>query len=510
MKKCWLVILSMILLFAFVGCSTNSVPDETTGTSDDPIELWIVTEETRWDCMNGVTKKLITQFKKNNPNVKTRLDILPTDPEEREIYLQQLRVQIMSGNGPDVFLLPTDEELNNRTSYRNADVTVEKLFLDEYLTMYNGHFTDISEYYDADEALRKEELVTAVMDAGVLDGARYILPLWYDYPVIYAATDRLDSPETDLDVLKSGVITDIMDLAIETENGLLADGVYTTYIHKIRPCDYLIHFPQFLDYETGKVTLTVDEVAEMLERIRKTTSLSKNRYKISLGTWPSNLSSLDELYVRDNWSLASSPNVLMAGYLHNVVEVAAVAYAEGYDVTMIPVRNASGELVASVSYYGAVGSGCEYPELAYEFLRMFLMEETQWELNRPRENPRKPMVSTDGSDSYIVKGFPVRSNCEVENLWKTYFSNVSPKKIDFIGYYRIYFNTIDNARPRFSRMIGAELTEEDLAILDIPIDRVVFDQTFGIDLSGYITRGGDLDELAKELIRELEMHIAEG
>ena len=45
-------------------------------------------------------------------------------------------------------------------------------------------------------------------------------------------------------------------------------------------------------------------------------------------------------------------------------------------------RALDGDLVANITYYGAVGAGCETPELAYSFLRMFLLEETQWEKNR--------------------------------------------------------------------------------------------------------------------------------
>ena len=38
-------------------------------------------------------------------------------------------------------------------------------------------------------------------------------------------------------------------------------------------------------------------------------------------------------------------------------------------------------ITALVNYYGAVGADCEQPALAYDFLREFLTEDSQWEID---------------------------------------------------------------------------------------------------------------------------------
>lgn len=70
-----------------------------------------------------------------------------------------------------------------------------------------------------------------------------------------------------------------------------------------------------------------------------------------------------------------------------------------------------GDLIADVTYFGAVGASCRHPELAYEFLRLFLSEDAQWEVNRSR--------STQGFQAgLIAAGWPVRAEGAAEYLWQ--------------------------------------------------------------------------------------------
>ena len=516
MKKISSLLLMLAMLLAcFSGCSNGR--KEALGTEKANIELWVVTEKTRWDGMNSQTRTLIKEFEETHENVTIKLDIIPLDPEERDIYLEKLRVQIISGKGPDVYLLPTSGTMFVESVNRYPDVTVEKLFHDEYLTMYNGHFADISEYYDADESLGKEQLVTEIMNAGVLDGARYILPLRYDYPVIYAATDRLETLNTDLDVLKSGIITDIMDLAIDTGNGKLASAADTVYFRS----KYLLHFSNCIDYENEEVTLSVEEAEGLLEKYRRIYNLAGNTGKYKSASEPYLLGgTFDHRYIMEGEHLDNSDCILMSGYLKNIMEAVAVSKAVGFDLTMIPVRNGRGELVANVTYYGAVGSGSEYPETAYAFLRMFLLGDSQWENNRERQDLDKNSFDGGSTAGYIAEGWPVRCLCEAENLWKMYYTpyvEKSKKGEGSSGEYYYVFNEVEGSRPRYKQIRNVEITNEDLAILEMPIDKVMFDLTLGADLVGIANSlvfpevgSANAHELAEELIKKLELHLAEG
>ena len=88
----------------------------------------------------------------------------------------------MAGQGPDIFILPCDDGF----TYNETQLieNVEK-------GMATGLFADLTTQYDQDETLEKDVLLEKVMDAGVMDGKRYILPLRYTYPILLALEDEL-------------------------------------------------------------------------------------------------------------------------------------------------------------------------------------------------------------------------------------------------------------------------------------------------------------------------------
>ena len=114
------------------------------------------------------------------------MDYLPTNEQERAVYLQQLRTEILQGGGPDCYLLSTDNTLILDEPEQYTYVEVEPLFADVGPAMRNGLFYDISLLYDANDSFGKDGLNSRIMDAGMVDGKRYVLPLRYDMPVIPA------------------------------------------------------------------------------------------------------------------------------------------------------------------------------------------------------------------------------------------------------------------------------------------------------------------------------------
>ena len=123
--------------------------------------------------------------------------------------------------------------------------------------MRNDNFYDISAFYDADDALEKEQLNNTIMEAGVLDGVRYVLPLYYDIPVVLMNPEKAAASEIDTERLKSNVF-DMMDTLLETEDPMWCSGAYMIY-----PNNFFGHdlFPDLMDYSSGEVILTAEEVA---------------------------------------------------------------------------------------------------------------------------------------------------------------------------------------------------------------------------------------------------------
>ncbi len=273
--------------------------------------------------------------------------------------------------------------------------------------MRGGLFVDVQDYYANDDALEKESLKTQIMDAGVLDGKRYILPLRFDIPVI------LTTPE---DWARTGLSS---ESAVDSE-ALVADALSredTAALTGLQLPGDLSLLPRLFDYKAGQPLLTADQIAEYLRVYQDWKSVNTESVQALSDIWyekavanvmsdaffsqffpkeeyrkrsPNdfNIESFNKinLYIGlddMNWHTAGLP--LFTCRLSDTLETLSIAKHAGFDVEMYPLRAMDGSVAASVTYFGAVGCCCENPALAYEFLREFLMEEFQWDLYRPRD-----------------------------------------------------------------------------------------------------------------------------
>lgn len=127
-KRTFLGILA-ILLCILSGCGSLGAAGAREQTS-----LWVLTEQSTRDGMNLQAEIIAERMEKENPGLTVQLDILPTDPQEREIRLKRLRTKIMAGDGPDVYLLPTgnrlllDDDDERAANISTSALAVEPLF----------------------------------------------------------------------------------------------------------------------------------------------------------------------------------------------------------------------------------------------------------------------------------------------------------------------------------------------------------------------------------------------
>lgn len=269
MKRKTVVAVLLAVLAALTGC----------GKEKEPARLWVVTEQSAWNGMNWQTEQIMEQYKKLHPEVTVELEILPQEKTKREQYFRQLRSEISAGRGPDVYLLPTDTTLHGddwRSWHLQRKVReLEPLFLDVEQVMGNGLFTDIGPYYDADKALKTEELNRAVMDAGTIqegsirDG-RYILPLRYDFPVLFVDTAKLADYGLSVADVDGGIL-ELLDAAIAAGDQTLACGAEPFMLRTERGFAML---PEPLDYDRSRVTVTAEQITGLLEKIQKVYALA--------------------------------------------------------------------------------------------------------------------------------------------------------------------------------------------------------------------------------------------
>ena len=128
-------------------------------------------------------------------------------------------------------------------------------------------------------------------------------------------------------------------------------------------------------------------------------------------------------------------------------------------------------------------------------MREFLTEDVQFE--------HQKLERTKYSSSKMATGLPVRSDGKAADLW------AMEKKL-FKG-----FGTDVEENRRRNAVMGVSLTQADVPVLDVPIDRVyfttVFDQQVMAAAVGRVLfEQADINTTARELIYQLELHAGEG
>lgn len=472
----------MILCVVFLlnGCIVGT-EKELFNPSDEPITLWIVTEETTADGMNHQAKTLINQFYDKYKNVQINLEILPIEEPERSERLNTIISLINKGQGPDVYLLPTTDILTVEKPQKYTSIRVKPLFPDVNVTMRQGVFLDVSEMYMSDDTLGKEHLNSTIMDAGIVNNAQYVLPLRFDIPVVYVWENAIQNQE-DIQEAINGGITSWMQYVIDQEDSVLACGAEYNSLHI---------FSNPIDYEQKKVSLSPLVMEAYLKEYQAVQSLIGTEYKHR------SAASLDT-YVIDRWDRFP----VQIGRLARSLVYAAIASAEDEKLTMYPLRTVEGDCMATVKYYTAIGADCEHPELAYEFCRLFLLEDSQWEKSRLKPESEQYF-------SLIEDSWPVRSAGSTAPLWDNLKMQISDSLIRDKGF--------DERR---KKVMNIELLDSDISILAAKIDLACFPMCLSTRTGGIFTqlnayeKGNQpsnvvISDLAKEMITIFENSLTE-
>ena len=523
----FLLFLTVLLL---CGCGAKE------GAESDST-LWVVTERSNSDGMNYQTQQIAEALEQRHPGLTVTIDALPTEETEREKYISQLQAQIMAGGGPDVYLLPTGNELLMDYPKEGTVLEAEPLFPDVRQAMLSGLFQDISAYYDADTTLGKESLKTEIMDAGCLGEKRYVLPLRFDMNYLLIDRDNCASAGLDPALAETGVAALTQAVLDDDESGLGAVGLQL-------PVDLSV-LPQTFDYEKGELMLSVEEIAGYLrlyqqwkaasvplteavctaeqENIIAATPEYEKTYEyygypsVSIRSYNTISHSaafgmFDPTFIGNkiHWGLSGFP--LYTDSMNYLLDSVLMCKKLGRDYAIVPLRGTDGKVSASVTYYGAVGGGCAEPELAYEFLREFLTEQYQWDLYRPRvekdDDPNTKEALEPQRYILVEESWPVRTVGCITSLW----DNRS---------YQLFHSVNSKYGKLLAMRTPDSLTEEDFSILSAPIDTVVFpfyqpeEETLAYGLEQLNNENGaptevDIDALAESIHLNLWWHLAEG
>lgn len=276
-KRTFLGILA-ILLCILSGCGSLGAAGAREQTS-----LWVLTEQSTRDGMNLQAEIIAERMEKENPGLTIQLDILPTDPQEREIRLKRLRTKIMAGDGPDVYLLPTgnrlllDDDDERAANISTSALAVEPLFSDIEQAMRVGLFADTEPYYSQDDALPKEGFQRQVMAAGCVSGKRLILPLRFDIPLLLTIPEYFDRCGIDGEALNTDCIS-MAEYLLSRDNWSEVAGGLTL------PTDTRL-LSNCLDYDHERVQISVEEIARYLHTYQQSTFLGQRQKTAIMDAW---------------------------------------------------------------------------------------------------------------------------------------------------------------------------------------------------------------------------------
>ena len=126
MKKLVAMFLMFVLLLLSVSCSAQteektieSIAEQTQSTEEeDPL---VVCVSSRAFLQNTAIQSKVYNYVKPECD-RIVFECLPDDDADREAYCQRIRIELMSGGGPDVFILESD-----LVSYNGLFSDVEKM-----------------------------------------------------------------------------------------------------------------------------------------------------------------------------------------------------------------------------------------------------------------------------------------------------------------------------------------------------------------------------------------------
>nr|WP_300851032.1 extracellular solute-binding protein [uncultured Acetatifactor sp.] len=516
-----LVLLALVLLASLFACAGPKEPEVSETPPEPRAEeselkgtLKVLSERFCWNSSVSMVNynnfspprdniaNVMFYFQELHPDVRIEIEYLPTDQEEREAFIKQRRVAMMAGKDvPDIYLMPTSSLA--AMSYE----PMEPLFKDVAQTMRNNWFADISGLYNGDTELHTEELNKAVMDAGTIGGARYVLPLGYEMPVYITRKDLLDDAGIDRERLNAGVDS-MIDTFIELREQGDPRWAASSYFGYGLDLSLL---PKACDYEKEEVLIDSKQVENLLLDLAEDSRITAEEWqkrKDAGETIPGRTFHAESYFLSSpkDTSTAFAVDEDYPGScspMSEIIDAVGCGKSMGHEMEVIPVRATDGTLNAEITYWGAIGAGCENKKLAYEFLRLFLTPEVQ------HEGQLKSKTNIYEMNFKLVKdaltgpfpGWPVRYKGFAKNRWS--------RELDGI-------RAINSGNSQKKEaLLGVTVDDSDLPFLDVPIDNARFISSVDEEFYQYTENFADYTQAdaakaANEFIRNVSYHLAEG
>ncbi len=371
--------LALLLLVSLAGCftgcrGTKTLPEPDYSDFVFPEDTGRLTVYADDQALGALMDPAVELFRERFPETEVSYKILDADT-----YKTTVREEIDAGGGPDLVLFSSNT------------------FMDIYKSMREGRFEDLNPYFAADEDLDPGDFIGPVMDGGIQNGRRFVVPLSYEMPLLM--TTRSILKELDMTADEASSCEGFLDAAVRfheahPKGDLTLDllGGFPPEKAYIRAMYLNLGF-HFIDYGTGKVT--IDE-----ELFHRCMDIVKLYYDPEYDVSDLSKEEIDDGMYYQGGGLYKKQCLFDPTCISSYASYRfATSYLNGKSVgTVLSVqKNQYGGVTAELGICAAVPAGSPNKAAAWELLKILLSDEIQGGHDENRYDL-----------SYLWSGFPVR------------------------------------------------------------------------------------------------------
>ena len=321
-------VLSVALLMTLSACKTG---DSTDASGKDALRVCFDSNDIA--TTEAAMYDFLSSFKRTTGIENVEIECLPRAGVERETAIKRMRTEIMSGSGPDVFLVRCSSADNALFPYP------EKV-------MEAGLFLPLDEYMEnSTEFTEWDKQQQVVLAAGRNEEGQQIIPLTYTCPIQIHLKSELDVDKPDRlltfdealsDPEWSSVYMEFFDCrdVFSVGSGELKKAYCQAYLQYI--------LGKSADFVSEELSFTEEELLATIEQIL---ALSEDS--------PLEETEYDETLLSASVSKYNVP------------------------ITILPLYSKDGGVTVSVDSIAAINRNTKKPDEAYKFLDFFMREQTQ-------------------------------------------------------------------------------------------------------------------------------------
>ena len=290
-------------LFLCTGCNVDSQE-----------KLVVCTDSYSYEYVKNTVERW-KYLQREGSSIEVEIVTIPKDDTAAEVKITEIRTEIMSGDGPDLFIIKVP--LSRAVAEDRADTL---LFSNPEKVMYSNIFLPLDTYLKEFTSVDIEECNQAVLQAGQTDEGQLLFPILYDYNVCVFSTEESS---------ESFFYPNSWDELIQNEEMLQA--IYRNDIY-----GFLAYSGPYADYKNEELLISKDDIVKQVEQCLSEEKKWENVRGMSVNSMLYDLSGNDSL---------------------------------SYECYPIP--NIDGGVTANISAYAGINRNTRVADEAASFLDMF-------------------------------------------------------------------------------------------------------------------------------------------